>query len=235
MNFIFNYAFILLSFLAISCGENRTDYFPLKYKKLWAYNIQIIPSEEDKINYKKTNFSLEKQIIERGKTKIDVYPVIRENQTVYYYSKNKDGIFREAVQFKQSKPVSLEEKKKTVLKFPLQVGNKWSAPSKTYLILRRYAYFDYRANTNFLLNLELTSNTATVKVPAGTFRNCLKVEGYGETTFIGDREIGSIKITIKTSDWYAPNVGLIKSVRVEGTDSDLFGTSEMIQELEDFK
>ena len=47
--------------------------------------------------------------------------------------------------------------------------------------------------------------------------------------------IGSIKITIKTSDWYAPNVGLIKSVRVEGTDSDLFGTSEMIQELEDFK
>ena len=74
-----------------------------------------------------------------------------------------------------------------------------------------------------------------VKVPAGKFKNCIKVSGSGNTTFIGDREIGSIKINIRTTDWFAPNVGLIKSIRLEETDTELFGTSKMVQVLDDFR
>ena len=50
-----------------------------------------------------------------------------------------------------------------------------------------------------------------------------------------DREIGSIKIKILTNEWYAPNIGLIKSIRVEETDTDLFGTTKMVQVLDEYK
>ena len=66
-------------------------------------------------------------------------------------------------------------------------------------------------------------------------KNCLLVEGFGETKFIGDSEIGTIEITITSKEWYAKGVGLIKSLRVEKTDSDLFGTTKMTQILEDYK
>ena len=46
---------------------------------------------------------------------------------------------------------------------------------------------------------------------------------------------GSIKIKIMTNDWYAPKVGLVKSIRWEETDTDLFGKSKMVQVLDDFK
>ena len=65
-------------------------------------------------------------------------------------------------------------------------------------------------------------------------KNCIQIKGLGETNFI-DREIGSIKIKILTNEWYAPNIGLIKSIRVEETDTDLFGTTKMVQVLDEYK
>ena len=57
----------------------------------------------------------------------------------------------------------------------------------------------------------------------------------GETNFIGDSEIGSIKIKISSKEWYAKNIGLVKMERVEETDTDLFGTTKMVQILEKYK
>ena len=47
--------------------------------------------------------------------------------------------------------------------------------------------------------------------------------------FIGDSEIGSIGIKITSKEWYSKKVGLIKMIREEKTDTDLFGTTKMIQ------
>ena len=123
MNFRVVFTVCSFLFLVQSCSDNKADYFPLKNKNLWAYNILITPSEEDQINYKKTNFSLAKQSIKKDKTIIDVYPVIRENETLYFYSKNKDGIFREAIQHNQSQPISFEEKKKNCIKISFRKRN----------------------------------------------------------------------------------------------------------------
>ena len=73
-----------------------------------------------------------------------------------------------------------------------------------------------------------------IKVPAGSFKNCIKVECSGETTFFGDSEIRTINIKITTSEWYAPNIGLVKAERTEETDTDLFGTTKMVQVLDEF-
>ena len=107
--------------------------------------------------------------------------------------------------------------------------------SKTYLILKRYPYYDYRATTNFEIEYQIISKNEIVKTPLGKFENCLLVKGIGKTKFIGDSEIGSIEISITSNEWYAKGIGLIKSIREEKTDSDLFGTTIMTQVLENFE
>ena len=229
--------FLLVLLILASCKKDNQKYFPLKNGHIWNYNVVINPGVEDKINYKKINSSIEGTLIKKPgiEETIPVHPILREDDSIYYYSKNKNGIFREGIQFKRESPVIFEKNKKYVLKYPIKIGTKWNSVSKTFLIIRRYAYFDYRATTMFDINYEIKSLTETIKVPAGNFKNCVKVVGKGETTFIGDREIGSIKIKIMTNDWYAPKVGLVKSIRWEETDSDLFGKSKMVQVLDDFK
>ena len=121
-----------------------------------------------------------------------------------------------------------------VLPKPIKLGKKWDVESKTYLILKRYPYYDYRATTNFKLIYEVISMSETIQTPVGKFKNCLKIKGIGKTSFIGDSEIGSIGIDVLSEEWYAENVGLIKMVRTEKTDTDLFGTTRMTQLLNNF-
>ena len=231
-----NYIIIIFLFLNTSCITESNDYFPLSNGKVWNYNVTINPGVEEKVVYKKTNVTLKKvDIIDNKKNKISAYPILREDNSVYYYSKGPEGIYREGSQLTGNQSIVFESDKKYVLKFPIEIGTRWNSNSKTYLILRRYAYFDYRATTNFELKYKIVSINESVIVPAGKFKNCVKISGIGETTFIGNNEIGAIKIIVKTTDWYAPKIGLIKSVRSEETDTDLFGTSRMVQVLDDFK
>ena len=62
----------------------------------------------------------------------------------------------------------------------------------------------------------------------------LYLKGTGKTKFIGDSEIGAIEINISSEEWYAKGIGLVKSVRTEETNSDLFGKTVMVQTLESF-
>ena len=133
-----------------------------------------------------------------------------------------------------SNNIEFEKKKRYVLKYPITKGNTWTEESKTFLILRRYPYFDYKATANFQLKNKVISLNETIKVPAGSFEKCIKIVGEGNTTFFGDSEIGTIKIKIKTQEWYAPNIGLVKAVRIEETDTDLFGTTKMVQVLDQY-
>ena len=75
----------------------------------------------------------------------------------------------------------------------------------------------------------------TVKTPSGVFNDCIMIKGEGQTNFSGDSEIGSIGIKITSEEWYSKKVGLIKMIREEQTDTDLFGTTRMIQLLENYK
>ena len=228
--------FVLILFcLGNSCSFQTSDYFPLNENMTWNYRIDIIPEIEKKSVYKKISSVLKKQKIFHPEInkEIIVYPLKRENNSIYYYNNSNEGILRVGKQF-NSNNLEFEKKKRYVLKYPIKKGNSWVAESKTFLILRRYPYFDYKATANFELKNKIMSLNEKIKVPAGSFKNCIKVEGSGETTFFGDSEIGTINIKITTNEWYAPNIGLVKAERIEETDTDLFGTTKMVQVLDEF-
>ncbi len=227
------YFFLVL--LILGCSEGNNSYFPLDKKKSWSYKVEIQPEVEKKTVYKKVNLSLGRKNLEIDGKKKKFFPLLREDGSVFYYEIDKNGIYRNGLAFAKDKSINLEKTRRVVLPVPSDVGKKWEVESKTYLILKRYPYYDYRATTNFQIDYEIISNNEIVSTPLGKFRNCLFIKGVGETKFIGDSEIGSIKIKITSKEWYAKGIGLIKSERTEETDSDLFGTTKMTQILEDFK
>jgi len=227
--------FLLLFFLISSCSDGNQSYFPLSSVKSWSYKIVIKPEIDRETIYKKTKLSLGKTSFKIGNKKSSSYPFLREDGSIFFYNYHKDGIYRDGYAFAKDKSIKLEKKKRVVLPTPQSVGKKWAVDSKTYLILKRYPYYDYRATTNFEIEYQIISKNEIVKTPLGKFENCLLVKGIGKTKFIGDSEIGSIEISITSNEWYAKGIGLIKSIREEKTDSDLFGTTIMTQVLENFE
>ena len=231
-----NYFSLFISLLIIiGCSEQNNDYFPLDKIKTWNYTVKIQPDVDDAVIYKKTNQSLGKKKIFLNNENYEVYPFLKEDGTIMYYQSSDDGIYRNGIKFNKDIDFKIIEKNRMVLPYPIRIGKKWEVDSKTFLILKRYPYYDYRATTNFKLNYEILSTKEVIQTPLGKFKNCLKIRGTGKTSFIGDSEIGSIIIEVLSEEWYAKDIGLIKTVRTEKTDTDLFGTTKMVQILDNFE
>ena len=226
--------FILFLFLLVSCSEKQSDFFPLDKIRSWTYGVEIVPEVENKIFYKKTNNSIWKKKIKIGKNEKVVFPVLREDGTTFFYEVTEKGVIRQGVRYLKDKEINFDDSR-LVLPSSIKINKVWSNDSKTFLILRRYPYYDYKATTNFKINYKVMSLNETVKTPSGIFKDCLMIKGEGESNFIGDTEIGSIGIKITSEEWYSKKVGLVKMVREEKTDTDLFGTTKMIQLLENYK
>ena len=224
--------FLFLLFL-ISCSEKQSNYFPLDNINSWTYSVEIIPEVENRILYKKTNTAIgKKKIIIDNKEK-KIFPILREDGTAFFYEITNQGIYRKGVKYLKNNKINLDDGR-IVLPSDIKVNKTWSNDSKTFLILRRYPYYDYKATTNFKIDYKIVSLKETVKTPSGIFKDCILIKGEGQTNFIGDSEIGSIGIKITSEEWYSKRVGLVKMVREEKTDTDLFGTTRMIQLLEDY-
>lgn len=225
--------FFLFLLILISCSEKQSNYFPLDNINSWTYSVEIIPEVENRILYKKTNTAIgKKKIIIDNKEK-KIFPILREDGTTFFYEITDQGIYRKGVKYLKDNKINLDDGR-IVLPSDIKVNKTWSNDSKTFLILRRYPYYDYKATTNFKIDYKIVSLKETVKTPSGIFKDCILIKGEGQTNFIGDSEIGSIGIKITSEEWYSKRVGLVKMVREEKTDTDLFGTTRMIQLLEDY-
>lgn len=225
--------FFLFLLILISCSEKQSNYFPLDNINSWTYSVEIIPEVENRILYKKTNTAIgKKKIIIDNKEK-KIFPILREDGTTFFYEITDQGIYRKGVKYLKNNKINLDDDR-IVLPSDIKVNKTWSNDSKTFLILRRYPYYDYKATTNFKIDYKIVSLKETVKTPSGIFEDCILIKGEGQTNFIGDSEIGSIGIKITSEEWYSKRVGLVKMVREEKTDTDLFGTTRMIQLLEDY-
>jgi hypothetical protein len=90
------------------------------------------------------------------------------------------------------------------LRFPIAEGSSWNMAAKV-------------GNSSVNLSLTIESLSDAVKVPAGTFKDCVKVKQVGEN------DAGT---SVMGYEWYAPKVGVVKSLVTikqkskEGTKSE---------------
>lgn len=69
------------------------------------------------------------------------------------------------------------------------------------------------------LQYRIEATDEEVAVPAGTFKNCVRVRGVGTTSKNVGFYVGQTEIRVENTEWYAPGVGLVKAVREETTTS----------------
>ena len=112
--------------------------------------------------------------------------------------------------------------KKTYLPLPIKIGSKWNEQDKTTLKLKLGYDRVYNSNLPVDITNEIIGEEY-IKLKNGTKILCLKIQGFGETSFIPGPPLGKIGIKVETELWLSKNYGLVKYIRKEKSDSVTMG------------
>ena len=206
-------------------------YFPLDPGWSWRYRV----ATEIKNLGKEHSAQL---VVNRGMIVTEqqkLVPRVYEDGHVYYYALQDDGVLlagdRDVGEDARDAPPN-----QYVLKYPLKVGASWPVDSKTYLMHRQeigpLAVTMVPVKAAVELTYTVEAKDDVVKVPAGTFHNCLRLHGLGTGNANMGERMGDMDIAIESTEWFAPGIGLVKMTRKEdsGPEGPDFGS--MTMELE---
>ena len=222
------YRFLLALLVPVSlmvlagCSSEDLSYLPLEEGHWREYQETLVIRDESHARRRIVR-NLQSVTIEDKKL------FVQESQggERQFFSIREEGVFR----------VDLEENESELI-MPLSPDQKdsWSLTSRLGVIESRTFALEDRILTRprfFTMNYVVISMGEEVIVPAGRFKNCLKVKGTGLRKVSVDRHNAKADVHIESVDWYAPGVGLIKTERTERSDSTFlkpgFYTSELLK------
>jgi hypothetical protein len=152
-----------------------------------------------------------------------------------FYVKDQNSIY----EFASQKPEDVEPKlfHDYLIKYPIKVDNSWQETETSSLEPR----------ISVPIKSTIESIDEVVTVPAGTFKECLKIKsiGFAEKVF-GKEQVWppqeNVKVERERYIWFASNVGLIKLIFKEKKTSSggaigitLSDFIEIVMQLETFK
>lgn len=222
--------FLLLAGLS-ACNEQDVEYFPLNEGKTWQYHVVTHDMDLEK-NYKQHIVNGPVRMIDEVKA----YTRKINDGTDVFYEKTAEGIRRIGIKRELDINTLFEPEDHYVIRFPLAVGTQWQQETITGVLgvvmdpFRRH----YELHTPVKMNYTIESLDENVSVAAGKFNRCINVKGIGTSHVTADKSIGTIDVTVSSSDWYCPNAGLVKSWREESTSSNILVKGDFLMELEKF-
>jgi hypothetical protein len=224
-------AALLACLCASACGTGGLEeYFPLGEGLVWEYRMTVRIMNEPK--------SQKFVVANLGPTRLDGVDVAQQRvqqDDISYFRRTKSGVLRVAVRRAGAvEPVGVGTEH-LVLPAALTPGARWPLESRLRLVeSRTFAREDRLAPRYLAVTLEYTVGAVDefVVVPAGRYRHCVRIDARGRTRVPVDRGNASAYVSVMHSDWYAPGVGLVKSVRKESTDSVFLHSGEFDLELE---
>jgi len=217
---------IVLLLLAACSGNTQPRYFPLEQGISWRYDVQSTTMD---------GTETQKYVIQAGEPRNwqgETLPVrVTLAGSRLFYRVNDQGVFRVATQRPDAKqPTAVSEERRTVLRYPLEPGTSWQETSETMALYRTGPpqRSEYHIKVPVKLEYTIEATNDTVKVPAGRFQDCLRVRAEGtKRQYDAGNYVGRTDITVEQTDWYAPGVGLVKSVRKESTSSKVLNHGSM--------
>ena len=179
--------------------ELNESYFPLKEGMRWEYNVISDQGATKKLLI--TNLAPR----EVNGTKVTPRKWELGGSTfIELMKQDETGIYRYAEQKGEQAPPTLITPMECHLRFPIAEGSSWNMAVKLG-----------KSTVNVSLTIESLSDE--VKVPAGTFKDCVKIKQVGEN---------DAGMAVMGYEWYAPKVGVVKSLVTikqkskEGTKSE---------------
>ena len=208
--------------MLVGCSSEDQSYFPLEEGHWREYQETLVIRDETQTRRRVVHNLAP---ITFGDQKLFVQEIQGEERQ--YFSVKEEGVFREDPE---------ENKSEWILPLPPNKDDHWSLASRLGVIESRTFARRDRILTKAIpitLTYSMISFDEEVVVPAGRYKNCLKVKGTGFTTVKVDRGNGTAEVKIESVDWYASGIGLIKTERTERSESSFlkpgFYTLELLK------
>ena len=218
--------FILMCMLLnlMGCSKKTETYYPVKEGQTWQYQVSLgsMLGSEGGGKLVITNLALREL---KGK-KVTPQKVELAGQTHFVFiAEDDNGIYEFAEQSPGSVEPQIKDSPAYLMKYPIKANNTWEEKTKTSLL---------KQNLSITLKSTIESTDETVTVPAGTFKSCLKVKGTGAAK----KDLGILgvaNVSVEHHNWYAPGVGMVKTVLKENSNNMMVGSGELTLQLESFK
>ncbi len=216
---------ITLFIFITNCSENSSDYYPLNEGIKWDYNL-VLSSSSGSVTIK--------VVVENmGKRELNKQTVVPQKATFdhtanyTFVKESENGIQVVGEQGVNNIDPIIFDSPRYVIKNPIKNGNSWQTKRKLMFASTKDEY---------VMTEKIESINEIVTTQSGTYKNCLKIRGYGEL-FVKDPWFGwmksssKVRIRIEMTDYYAPNVGFIKGYYREKSNYLHVSGGEMMNEL----
>ena len=226
------FIFTLCGFISACEKIVGHEYFPLQEGVYWRY----------KMNYKTMDGRWDTFLAYEN------YPPLSNDQNTlyvkrtidgreYHYTVNDEGIMVQNYEIMEGMEKRIESNQHYVFKFPLEVGKTWNDKSFSQVLIKTGPPQKtvFRITANLPVNVTVESMDETVKVPAGEFKDCILISLKGSGFHDAGNYVGHTVVSIDELRWYAPGVGLVKSIRKEKTTDLVVTDGQIILELEEFR
>lgn len=213
---------LLAALLALAGCGNTSDrsLFPLQAGHELVYRETVVSGAG--------RVERERRVANLGERVVDGVPLSGrryDDGTEYWFRVSDRGIERMAHKGMADPAPRPDPPGRFVLKAPVRVGESWQSSTVPYLLMRRHEFpreLRHRGPITMTYTIEAVDDT--VDVPAGTFRDCVRVRGIAEIPMNADPVRGPESVPVVTTEWYAPGVGLVRLERVEELPSPRFVT-----------
>jgi hypothetical protein len=224
------FAVLSLVFFLTACTEKTQSYYPFDVGYRWEYKA-ILTTMDSTANQKYIFQNYPEKII--NEQKVFVQKSLTGSE--YIYRDDESGVYQLGFIAGHDVDQTFISDKHYLFQKPLHVGKEW----RDIITTRALANGGPRGVViveDVPVKVVLEAVDDKVKVAAGSFKNCLRIVQSGEITIpVGKYQyIQKTKITVKNTAWYAPGVGLVKSIRIEDTESRLLDHGEYQVELASF-
>ena len=185
------------------------DYFPLKKGYKWTYDVVGGPDKTVQ-NFEERKLGKKKVVPQKVTIGDDVY--------FDYLLDTKKGLVLYATQSPTDPEPMILDTLVYLYKYPFKAGTTWKSNITSTLLME---------SVDVPLTYEIKKEKETITVQGGTFEKCIKVVGKGWI----ERDkglLGTIKLEVVHTNWFAPDIGFIKShLHVSGNhvlvkDNDIY-------------
>lgn len=220
-----------LALAACKPAPRAPEFFPLNDGLEWHYRL----STENRLGRRTVELDFKSQTVTSAGAPAAATR-LSSNGTRYFFENSPRGIYRVAKQtIADAVPVS-DATARAILKQPIDVGTSWSNTTHPYVLSRLIPMGEnIRRSVSLTMRYAITSTRETVTVPAGTYTDCVKVVGTATFELYADGPSGYVSVPITTEEWYAPEVGLVKLIRTEDVQTEVFTGGTAVLELIDFR
>jgi hypothetical protein len=200
----------MIPFLAYAAGDG--SYYPLKQGMTWKYGSSLGTMLVENLAPQQ----LAGKTVTPQRVGRDLVFVVDDDTGIYDFAKQSPT---------DVEPQLLSPPYYQYLQKPIAVGTNWEEKSETQM-------FQKKVSLMRRCTIDMVDDVVTV--PAGTFKNCVRVTCTG-SALVPVENRGAAEVTMETYSWYAPGVGRVRWLNKEKSNNPLFGPGgEFFVELASF-